>query len=127
MKATVNHKQKILAAILLVAYLFTVSTYIIFLKSRVVPVAGEAFAKTITVKHLASNQGEGNFYDKQHGAFKSTSPKRKVISAIWSLAFVALFTVTQALRFFCNNPSNSFCGSSYTLTRSYLSLGVLRI
>ena len=87
MKAFVNQHRKYFAIIALVIYAITISTYIIFLKNRTTTAFQVHFAKAAGFKQVINQKGGGNFYEKQHGAFKTTiENKRKIINSQFETA-----------------------------------------
>jgi hypothetical protein len=110
-------------------YVFATSTYIVFLSSRIPVHHHYHHVAASQIQHLSGNGASGKFFDKQHGAFKSTFPnKRKVISIIYSLVCLAVLAFTPGFRKFCINIATSAGGRlMYAGEPCYLSLRVLRI
>jgi len=126
-KTGISFGKRLLALTLAMVYVFAVSTYIIFLSSRTH--VHHHHSEAAQVQRLSAGGASGNFYDKQHGAFKSTfSNKRKVISAVYRLVCVAVFALVPIVLLFCvNRVTDVIAGLMYAGRPCYLSLRVLRI
>lgn len=77
-------------------YVFAMSTYIVFLSSRTHVHHHHKYLASAAVQHLSGAGATANFYDKQHGAFKSTFPnKRNTLGLLFVLLVVAAFVLIR--------------------------------
>ncbi len=116
--------------ILLLVYVFTISTYIIFLPNHtVVPFStpGSALASISTISNANAS---GNFYVKQHGAFKTTNQNtRKTITILLNIAIaVTLFAACGFFRsLFTNKPQTALISGVHLHYNSCIVLCTFRI
>jgi hypothetical protein len=129
MKTDIKFGKRLLALTLALVYVFAISTYIVFLSSRTHVHHHHRHAGAAQVQRLSAGGAAGNFYDKQHGTFKTTFPnKRNVVSAIYSLVCLAVLALFSTLRlFYVNRLTDVVAGLMYPGRPCYLSLRVLRI
>jgi hypothetical protein len=127
-KTGISLGKKITTIALALVYVFAASTYVLFLSSRTHTYHHHRVA-TSAMQHLSSSRAAGNFYDKQHGAFKSTFlNKRKVIGAIYRLVCLVVFELVASLwLLYADRLANVVTGLMYAGRPWYLSLRVLRI
>jgi len=72
---------------LLVVYVFAVSTYIIFLPNHTAAGPSASVGGVAVVSKISNAGASGNFYIKQHGAFKTTNQNtRKTIANLFNIA-----------------------------------------
>jgi hypothetical protein len=105
------------------------STYIVFLSSRTHVHNHRHHVASAQTQRLSSNSPVGNFYDKQHGAFKSTfQNKRKAIPVLCSLICIAVFALVPKLRFlYLSRFAQHVPDILYRGCPAYLSFCMLRI
>ncbi len=128
LKTNISTGKRVLAIILATVYIFAMSTYIVFLSSRT-HVHHHRHHVSAQTQRLSQSNPVGNFYDKQHGAFKSTfQNNRRVIVDLYSFICVAILALVPRLRFFyIDRFADKVTGLMYAGRPHYLSLGILRI
>ena len=129
MKTIPNIAKKSIAIFLALVYVFTMSTYITFLASRTHVRHYQHRGVTSQSQHLSNSGAAGNFFDKQHGAFKSIrESKSRITAAFYSVICVAVLAIVCRFQFLQINYINSAAaGLIFVWRPSYLKLRVLRI
>jgi hypothetical protein len=128
-KPGINIGKRLLALTLAMVYVFAMSTYIIFLSSRTHVHHHHHLAAAKKIQHLSGSAAATNFFDKQHGAFKTIRQnKPKVINSLYSLICVAVLALVFGAQLFnISYPNRVASGLMFAGRPCYLSLRVLRI
>jgi hypothetical protein len=126
-KTAKHHIKKGLTVILLLAYLFSVSAYVVFHPKH--PDGFRVFASAAS-SHLQQNSSSANNYNLQHGAFKSVIENKlrtkslsvQTATFLFILVFSS-FTLFNRIKKACV----SFNPVPYVHPHNYLSLRTIRI
>jgi hypothetical protein len=128
-KTRISTGNRITAIALALIYVFAMSTYINFLSNRTHVHHHHHHSVSAPTQRLSAGGGTGNFFDKQHGAFKSIrQSKSAVISSLYSLIWLAVLTVALSLwLFYIDRFTGVLCGLISRGRPYYLRFRVLRI
>jgi hypothetical protein len=127
-KTNTSPGKRLFVIALATVYIFAISTYIVFLSSRTHTHFHQHKAYT-KVQRLSGAGPAGNFYDKQHGAFKTIfRSTQKVAPFLYILLYGAILTpFSRVLPLFLDWLHCVITGLVYAGRRGYVSLCVIRV